>query len=121
MPCIAPSEIISPGIASAFGLVAETFIGKRYLLHVGRSFFFPANPFDFQDISVGFGNVPLLISFLKSHNPALSLSQIIALSATRGLVRVPSLMTNQTPPQVFYEIKPNSPDGNIAGLAKIAA
>jgi hypothetical protein len=121
MPCVAPSEIIQPGVAAAFGLIAEKFIGKRYLTHVGRSAFYPANPLDFQDIHRGFSNVRLFISFLKDHNPKLSLSQIAVLSGIGGMVRVPDLMTDDATRKEFYEIKPNSIDGNAAGLAKIAA
>ncbi len=121
MPCLAPSELIDPIGAKAFGLVAETFIGKRYLQFTGRQNFFPANPSDFQDISVGFGNVTLFISFIKSHHPNLSLPAIIALTATAGLVRVPDLMTDDATRDVYYEIKPNSIDGRTAGRAKIAA
>jgi hypothetical protein len=122
MPCLAPSLVINPVEAAAFGLIAERFIGRRYLANVRRSAFFPASTKDFQDISVGFGNVTLFIAFLKANNPGLSTSQILALRVAPGLVRVPDLMTDDRGVrEEFYEIKPNSPDGVVAGLAKVAA
>ena len=118
MPCIAPSFVVNPAAASAFGLVAESIIGRRYLIHVGRSAFFPASTTDFQDISVGFGNSILFIAFLKANN-RLSASQLLALSSA-GLVSIPDLMTHAGI-QEFYEIKPNSIDGLAAGRVKIAS
>ncbi len=120
MGCIAPSFVVNPAAAAAFGLLAESIIGGRYLNHLGRVAFFPASTKDFQDISVGFGNTTLFISFLKTNNK-LSVSQLLALSAA-GLVNIPDLMTHDFPKRTeFYEIKPNSPDGVIAGKAKIAS
>jgi hypothetical protein len=120
MGCIAPSFVVNPAAASAFGLLAEAIIGGRYLNHVGRSTFFPASTKDFQDISVGFGNTILFISFLKTNNK-LSASQLLSLSAS-GLVNIPDLMTHDPPRRTeFYEIKPNSIDGVVAGKAKIAS
>lgn len=119
MGCIAPSFVVNPAAASAFGLLAESIIAKRYLNHVGRSNFFPASLKDFQDISIAFGNSVLFISFLKANNK-LSVSQLLSLSAS-GLVSVPDLMTHDLPRRAeFYEIKPNSADGVPAGRAKIA-
>jgi len=117
--CIAPSFVVSPASAAAFGLLAESIIGGRYLTHVGRTGFFPASTKDFQDISVGFGNSILFVSFLKSRHK-LSTSQLLFLSGA-GLVSIPDLMTSDSPRRTeFYEIKPNSIDGLAAGRAKIA-
>lgn len=121
MPCLAPSELVETPVAQAFGLIAESFIGLRYLSHTGRTGFFPTNPSDFQDISAGFSNVTLFISFIKSHNPGLSVAELLMLSAAAGMVRVPDLMTDDATRDVFYEIKPNSLSGRTAGKAKIAA
>jgi hypothetical protein len=119
MGCIAPSVVVSPGAAAAFGLVAEGVIASRYLAHRGKSSFFPASTRDFQDILLGFGNTALFISFLKANN-RLSTSQMLALSA-HGLVPVPDLMTHDGARREFYEIKPNSIDGRAAGQVKIAS
>src|SRR5262245_53558253 len=114
--CFAPSEVVSSGDASAFGLIAEQFVGRDYLQRVGRSAFFPASTIDFQDISSGFGNVTLLISFLKTNNPHLTASKLLVMSAEFALVKVPDLMTHDPPRRTeFYEIKPNSPDGRFEG------
>ena len=120
MGCIAPSAVVSPGAAAAFGLVAEAVIASRYLAHVGRASFFPASTKDFQDISIGFGNTTLFIAFLKANNK-LSVTQLTSLSAA-GLVSIPDLMTHDPPrSREFYEIKPNSVDGRVAGQAKVAS
>lgn len=119
MGCIAPSFVVNPVTASAFELLAESIISQEYLRHVGRATFFPTSLKDFQDISIGFGNSALFIGFLKANNK-LSVSQLLALSAS-GLVSVPDLMTHDLPRRAeFYEIKPNSRDGVPAGRAKIA-
>jgi hypothetical protein len=45
----------------------------------------------------------------------------LAISVQFGLVKVPDLVTHDPPQRTeFYEIKPNSPDGRLAGLIKIA-
>lgn len=120
MGCIAPSFVVNPATAAAFGQVAESVIGGRYLASVGRAAFFPASNKDFQDISVGFGNTTLFISFLKANNK-LSASELLFLSSA-GLVNIPDLMTHDRPRRMeFYEIKPNSIDGVAAGKIKIAS
>jgi hypothetical protein len=120
MPCVAPSEFVTPQVASAFGLVAETFIGKRYLAFVGRSAFFPASDTDFQDISVGFGNVMLYMSFIKMHYPKLTFRQLAAISA-EALLKIPDLIRDDATAEEFYEIKPFSVDGVAAGFTKLVA
>lgn len=119
MPCLAPSEILTPTVASTFGLFAETIISRKYLLHRGKSAFFPASTTDFQDISAGFGNTNLYIAFLKSHHPGLKPSQIQKLSAA-SLVKIPDLLTNDGGVNEYYEIKPNSIDGVADGFTKLA-
>ena len=120
MPCLAPSEFLQTPVASAFGAFAESVIAGDYLKNVGRPSFFPASPFDFLDISVGFGNTVLYIAFLKSHHPRLSAAALLALSAG-GLLKIPDMMTSDAPRRTeFYEIKPNSFTGRAAGSVKIA-
>ena len=120
MPCLAPSEFLTPQAASLFGSVAERFIQADYLRHVGRAAFFPANPKDFADFSIGFGNTALYVAFLKANNPRLSPSELLALSAA-SLLKIPDLMTHDPGVRFeFYEIKPNSPDGRLAGMTKVA-
>ena len=121
------SLILPPPLDSAFGAIAEKIIGGRFLDHVGRraNGFFPASPTqeDFQDISIGIGNIRLYILYLKFHNP-ISVKQMLVLSAS-GMVNIPDLATHNPPRSAaptraeFYEIKPNSPSGLAAGAAKI--
>lgn len=119
MGCIAPSYVVSPPAAAAFGQIAESIIAGRYLAHVRRGAFFPASIKDFQDISIGFGNTSLMAAFLKA-NHSLSVSQLLHLSSF-GLMKVPDLMTYDPPTRAeYYEVKPNSIDGNAAGRTKLA-
>jgi hypothetical protein len=130
MPCIPVSVILPPPLDSAFGAIAESVIGGKFLDSVGRRAkgFFPASPTqeDFQDISVGpVTNVRLYILYLKFHN-TLSTKQLLVLTGA-GLVKVPDLMTHnpsrsRTPARAeIYEIKPNSPTGLVDGAAKLLA
>jgi hypothetical protein len=129
MVCIPVSDILPPPLDSAFGAIAESIIGGRFLDHVGRraNGFFPGSPTqeDFQDISIGIGNTNLYILYLKVHNK-ISISQFIILSAA-GLLNIPDLVTHNPPRSStptraeFYEIKPNSPSGLAKGAAKIVS
>lgn len=130
MPCIPVSVILPPPLDSAFGALAESVIGGKFLDSVGRrkNGFFPASPTqeDFQDISVGpMTNTRLYILYLKFHN-TLSTKQILVLTGF-GLVKVPDILTHNPPRSKkptraeIYEIKPNSPTGLVDGAAKLAA
>lgn len=129
MGCMPVSVILPPPLDSAFGEIAESIIGGRFLDHVGRRAkgFFPGSPTqeDFQDISVVIGNTRLYILYLKFHN-TLSTRQLIILSAS-AMVSIPDIVTHNpsrssTPTRTeFYEIKPNSPPGIAAGAIKIAS
>lgn len=120
MPCVAPSEFLTTPTASAFGSVAEAIIQADYLKDVGRVSFFPASPFDFIDISHGFGNSILYIAFLGANNPRLSTSQLAVLSVG-GDLKIPDIMTHNPPRRTeYYEIKPNSLTGRPAGATKVA-
>ncbi|WP_024882048.1 hypothetical protein [Methylosinus sp. LW3] len=127
MACIPVSVILPAPMDSAFGLIAETVIGQRFLDHVRRRTkgFFPGSPTqeDFQDISIGIGNTNLLILYLKLHDD-ISIKQVLILSAA-SLFKIPDLMTHEPPRSKkpsraeFYEIKPNSPSGLSAGAIKL--
>jgi hypothetical protein len=129
MACIPVSVILPPPLDSAFGVIAESIIGGRFLDHVGRRSkgFFPGSPTqeDFQDISIGFGNINLYILYLKFHN-TLSVKQLLVLS-TLGMLNIPDLVTHNpsraaAPVRAeFYEIKPNSPTGITDGGIKITS
>jgi hypothetical protein len=118
--CLAPSEILSSQVASAFGAVAESIIDSDYLTMVGRSTVFPVSTKDFIDFTHGFGNTALVIAFLKTNNPRLSVSQLVVISAG-GLLKIADIITHDPPFRTeFYEIKPNSADGVPAGRIKVA-
>jgi hypothetical protein len=129
MACIPVSVILPPPLDSAFGAIAESIIGGRFLDHVGRrgKGFFPGSPTqeDFQDISVGIGNTRLYILYLKFHN-TISTKQLLVLSGF-AMVNIPDLITHNpsrssTPTRAeFYEIKPNSPAGLVDGATKIGS
>lgn len=127
MGCAAPIDVLknSPftdtvALAVAFGLAVEPIIRADYSKHLGRRGFFPTQEKDFADIHSGFSNTTLYISFIKKHNPQLSTSQLISLSA-QSLLKIPDLMTDDAPRRTeFYEIKPNSVTGRQAGTNKIS-
>jgi hypothetical protein len=125
MACFPVNVILPPPLDSAFGAVAESIIGGRFLDSVGRraNGFFPSSPTqeDFQDISIGIGNVRLHILYCDFHN-SLSVRQRLALLPSR----IPDIITHNpsrssAPTRAeFYEIKPNSPTGIADGIAKIS-
>jgi hypothetical protein len=129
MACIPVSVILPPPLDSAFGAVAESVIGGKFLDSVGRRAkgFFPGSPTqeDFQDISVGIGNSNLYILYMRFHN-TISVRQMVVLTAF-AMVKVPDLLTHnpprsKTPTRAeVYEIKPNSPTGLADGAAKLGA
>jgi hypothetical protein len=120
MPCLAPSEFLTPDLTRNIGAAAETIIEFDYLANVRRSSFFPRSTTDFADFSHGFGNTPLYIAFLKANHPTLSVSSLAFISAG-GDLKIPDIMTNDPARRTeFYEIKPNSVDGRFAGATKIA-
>jgi hypothetical protein len=129
MVCIPVSDLLPPPLDSAFGAVAESIIGGRFLDHLGRraNGFFPSSPTqeDFQDISIGIGNTNLYILYLRLHN-TISIPQLIILSAA-AMVNIPDLITHNPPRSSaptraeFYEIKPNSPASIPKGFAKITS
>jgi hypothetical protein len=123
--CFPVSIVLPPPLDSTFGAIAESIIGGRFLDSVGRRAmgFFPSSVTqeDFQDISIGIGNIRLHILYCDFHN-RLSAARMLAL----GTSRIPDLITHtpsrsSTPRRAeFYEIKPNSPSGLADGAAKIA-
>jgi len=120
MPCIAPSEFLTPALTQLIGSAAETIIESDYLLNVKRPAFFPLSPVDFADFSHGFGNTVLYVAYLKGNTPSLSASQLLVLS-TGGDLKIPDIATHDVGRRTeFYEIKPNSVDGRFAGRTKVA-
>jgi len=120
VPCIAPSEFLTPALTVQIGLAAETIIELDYLKDVKRASFFPVSKKDFADFSHGFGNSQLYIAFLWANHPSLKIEDLIVLSLG-GDLKIPDIMTNDPGRRTeFYEIKPNSIDGRAAGRVKVA-
>ena len=131
MECRAPSEFLSPQQASRIGRLAEAMIADRYLLHRGKSAFFPQGFEDFRDPDAGISNTNLYNAFLNFHNPWFEklggIERLLQLRKVR-LVNVPDLAThspalNQSlaARREFYEIKPNSQSGRSDGYTKLTA
>lgn len=120
MPCLAPSEVLTAQAASQIGRIAERFIADDYLVFRKSPSFFPAATKHFSDIHSGFANITLYPAFIIGNHPRLTPEKILALRA-QGLMNVPDLMTDDAGLHEYYEIKPASPDGHAAGLAKMAA
>jgi hypothetical protein len=128
--CFAFSELeVGTHSAAVFGAFAEDRISARYLKDVGRfktggpTNFFPFIVKDFHDPANTWGRADLFGEFIMTHNPKkLTENQWRMLKVAGGMVRVPDLITHDPPKSDFeyYEIKPASPDGRAAGLAKCA-
>jgi hypothetical protein len=123
--CLSPSGWgATPLQAAKFGKWAERRIGSDYLTHVGRSNWCPVNMKDFSDFSAGWKNIDIFLYFVKDNNPGkIGFVDETALRTTAGLIRCPDLMTHDSLARRFeyYEIKPSSPTGNVAGRTKMAA
>lgn len=110
--CVAPSFVVSPGIASLFGTVAEGLIEPDYISQKG---------------GVPFGNVfldnPLgpmsYVAFLAAHHPHLNRALLATQIGLSGGILVPDVLDVRD--HQLYEIKPDSVDGRLAGRGKLAA
>lgn len=123
--CFAPSFGVSRRTAGLFGSIAEKTIGLFYLRDRGKSTFYPLNDQDFADFTAGWANVTLYTTFLSDHNPQVDPGKLLEMRRKLGgdesgsLFKVPDLVTDAGTTRQFYEIKPNSPTGLIAGDEKI--
>ena len=110
--CIAPSFVVTPVVASAFGTVAELLIEPDYIAQKGGT------PFGdvFLDNPLG----PMsYIAFLAAHHPSLDVTLLSLQIGLSGGVLVPDILDTRS--QELYEIKPDSPDGRVLGRGKLAA
>ena len=124
--CFPPSFGVSPQIAGLFGLIAETTIAAAYLRNRGKTVWFPANAEDYSDFTAGWANVTLYTTFLSERNPRISVSHLLSMRRNLGgddggsLFKIPDIATDTRAIKQFYEIKPNSSTGVIAGDDKVA-
>jgi hypothetical protein len=111
--CIAPSFVVTPGIASVFGtVIAEPLVDADYLAIMGGT--------PFADV---FFDNPLgpmsYVAFLVSHHPSLNPLLLAGQISLAGGVLVPDILDTRT--LDFYDVKPDSPDGRFLGRGKLAA
>lgn len=112
--CIAPSFVVDVATASAFGSFAEALVMADYCAKMGCTPF--AN--DFFDNPLG---AMSYVAFLAAHHPHLSVPLLATQIGLSGGVLVPDILTARPGMSAFYDVKPNSVDGNAAGRAKLAA
>jgi hypothetical protein len=110
--CIAPSFVVTPVVASAFGTVAELLIEPDYIAQKGGT--------PFGDVFLDNPMGPMsYIAFLAAHHPSLDVTLLSLQIGLSGGVLVPDILDTRS--QELYEIKPDSPDGRFLGRSKLAA
>jgi hypothetical protein len=111
--CVAPSFVVDFATASIFGTLAETLIETDYLATMGGT--------PFADVFLDNPLGPMsYIAFLASHHPSLDKLLLAAQISLSGGVLVPDILDTRGALE-FYDVKPDSPDGRIAGRGKLAA
>lgn len=113
--CIAPSEVpgISTSEASAFGAIAEELIYADFCMRYAR-----VSTEVFRDAN----NPAAYLYFLTINNPHFSqATHTDFYTRLRGekLMRVPDFMVHTAAEKAFYEVKPDSPSGRLAGMDKV--
>jgi hypothetical protein len=112
--CIAPSFVVDAATASAFGTIAEAIIEADYLTTKGGT--------PFADVFLDNPMGPLsYVAFLAAHHPSLNVPSLAIQIGLSGGVLVPDILDTRGTPPEFYEVKPDSPDGRLAGRGKLAA
>jgi hypothetical protein len=114
--CVAPSFVVSPVVASAFGTVAELEIEPDYISQMGGT--------PFADVFLDNPMGPMAyVAFLAAHHPSLNIASLAIQIGLSGGVLVPDILDSRPIAGVpeFYEIKPDSPDGRALGRGKLAA
>lgn len=114
--CIPPSAIVAPGPAAQFGELAEKIIiDAAYCTQMGCAPF--ATDYFDNPIAASY------VAFIVAHNPRLNNARDIATLAIASLIGLnrPDILTDNGVRREFYEIKPNSPTGLVAGAAKLLA
>ena len=112
--CVAPSEIVTVPAASLFGDAAEAIIIFDYCGKLGCR---PMATDHFDNRVFG---AMSYIAFLAAHNPTLGAAQVVQLAILSQIeLNRPDILTHVPARQEFYEIKPDSPSGRIAGTTKV--
>jgi hypothetical protein len=113
--CLAPSEIVNAATAGKMGKPAEIVIEADYCSKLGPCTIMVTDFFD-----LGGWRSPY-IAFLAANNPSLSVTGVAIQTMLAGGVVIPDIVTHKPGRTEYYEIKPNSPDGRLAGAGKMAA
>ena len=134
--CFAASEIIRPPLydkktcKKIWGLIAsmaEEVIGSDYLSkEVKRPAWYPAPPaLDFHDANRGIASRTMYVSFICDRNPGADQKEVARLATEKGipgpdgqLLCIPDFMSHGPPQIRYYEVKPDSSDGEREGEKK---
>lgn len=110
--CIAPSFVVDFATASAFGMIAEALVEADYIAQKGGT--------PFADVFLDNPLGPMsYVAFLVAHHPSLNKYLLAAQISLSGGILVPDILDTRS--DEFYDVKPDSKDGHIAGRAKLAA
>lgn len=111
--CLAPSEIVTPQIASVFGNIAEELIYADFCQQYGcvppQVFFDHHNPAGY-------------LYFLAINNPHFDQNlqtDFYGRLRQNQLMKIPDIIVHKPTEKAFYEIKPKSASGMIAGQQKV--
>ncbi len=111
--CITPGEILSnqDQALSVFGSIAEDIIYADFRAKYGYSY---------GEVYKDDYNPAAYLYFLSRHNPNLNLMQYASgLSSLELGINRPDILIHSIGDRSFYEIKPDSATGTIAGVEKV--
>ncbi|MEX0728429.1 MAG: hypothetical protein WD065_19310, partial [Planctomycetaceae bacterium] len=113
--CIAPSEIpgISSSEASVFGAVAEELIYADFCSKYARVS---------HEVFRDYNNPDAYLYYLAVNNPHFTAAMqrdYFARAWAQKMAKVPDFLVHKSSEKAFYEIKPDSSSGMIAGINKV--
>lgn len=134
--CMPPGSVLdSPRSRVAMGELVERIVQADFCRALAAATFgagcqlfvpfsLPSTRTEFFDENAGVTRCDLLASYLKFHNPHVNEATIATTcKATHPkplLVKVPDIISHRPGRMEFYEIKPNSPSGQLSGAEKVA-
>ena len=124
--CFAPSEYVERAVASRFGNWAEALVMQNYIKKTAAL----PGVTDFLDVQAvlpgarpptPLTNPKLMFDFLSAHNPGfLAKAALFHTEFMAGRTRVPDMLTHKPDRKDYYEVKPGSVTGVVAGNGKLA-
>jgi hypothetical protein len=113
--CVAPSEVpgVTVGDMSAFGAIAEELVYADFCTRYSRA---AAEVFRDAD------NPSAYLYFLATRNPQFTQARqtdYYARLRGEGLMRIPDFVVHTAGERAFYELKPDSASGLVAGTEKV--